>query len=138
MEARRPLRILHVMDSLGEGGAEQNLLTLVRRLGPKQALHGLAWLYEDDQLGEAFRPHVTAMIPLHTGRQFGIFPAAFRLAREMRKFQPDIVHAKLIRAQLLARLASWLAGGVPVISTWECVSYDKLMYAQWGLKGLAL
>src|SRR3954447_4829146 len=64
MDLQRPLRILHVMDSLGEGGAEQNLLTLVRQLRQDQAVNGLAWLYDDDQLKDAFRPHVATMVPL--------------------------------------------------------------------------
>ena len=96
MEERRPLRILHVMDSLGEGGAEQNLLTLVQQLGRDQAVHGLAWLYDDDQLREAFRPHVATMVALHTGRYLGMLPAAVRLARAVREFKPDLLHAKLI------------------------------------------
>ena len=94
-------------------------------LGQEQAVHGLAWLYDDDQLREAFRPYVDTMVALRTGRYIGMLPAAVRLAREVRKFKPDLLHAKLIRSQLLARLAARLAGGVPVMSTWECVSYDK-------------
>ena len=126
------------MDSLGEGGAEQNLLTLVQQLGQEHAVHGLAWLYDDDQLREAFRPYVDTLVALRTGRYIGMLPAAVRLAREVRKFKPDLLHAKLIRSQLLARLAARLAGGVPVMSTWECVSYDKYMYAELGRKGPAL
>src|SRR4051812_30472629 len=137
MEARRPLRILHVMDSLGEGGAEQNLLTLVRQLGQEQAVHGLAWLYDDDQLREAFRPHVGTMVALRTGRHLRMLPAAVQLAREVRKFKPDLLHAKLIRAQLVTRLAAQLAGRVPVVSTWECVTYNKYIWADMGRKAPA-
>src|SRR4051812_22558109 len=128
MKERTPLRILHVTDTLGEGGAEQNLLTLVQQLGQDQAVHGLAWLYDDEQLREAFRPHVATMVALRTGRHLGMLPAALRLARAVREFQPDLLHAKLVRAQLLARLAAQLAGRIPVLSTWESLTYDKYMW----------
>lgn len=133
--SNRPLRVLHLMDSLGEGGAEQNLLTLVRRLPPPACEHQLAWLYDDDRLLAAFAPHVQRLLPLHCGRGLGMAVAAFRLAAALRADPPDVIHAKLIRSQLVARLAAKLCGGIPVISTWECVSYTERMYVELGARG---
>jgi glycosyltransferase involved in cell wall biosynthesis len=124
----RPLRVLHVIDSLAEGGAEQNLLTMVRSLPPPDYEHHLVWLYADDRLLAAFRPHVASTIALRAGRGWGFLRAARGLARHVRRIRPDVVSAKLIRAQLAARFAVMLAGKTPIVSTWECVSYTPDMY----------
>jgi L-malate glycosyltransferase len=121
------MRVLHVIDSLAEGGAEQNLLTLIRSLGPPDHEHHLAWLYADDRLLAAFAPHVASTLPLNAGRGWGLVGASRRLAEHIRRLRPDVVSAKLIRAQLVARSAAALAG-VPSVSTWECVSYTPDMY----------
>ena len=123
------------MDSLGEGGAEQNLLTLVRRLPPSECRHDLAWLYDDNALLEQFRPSIARLMPLHASRWLGLVQAAVRLAAHLRADPPDLIHAKLIRAQLVARLAAVLCGGIPVITTWECVSYNERMYVELGARG---
>ena len=135
--AVRPRRILHVIDSLGEGGAEQNLLTLVRNLRGPRCEHWLAWLYDDpNTLLEAFRPHVARLIPLHSEHGFGHLSTILQLSRTLRADPPDLVHGQLIRAQLVARAAATLAGRIPTITTWQCVSYRPDMFRFGGAKGL--
>jgi glycosyltransferase involved in cell wall biosynthesis len=124
----RPLRVLHVIDSLAEGGAEQNLLTMVRSLPPPDYEHHLAWLYADERLLSAFTPHVASALSMHARRGFGLVRAAGELTRAIRRIKPDVVSAKLIRAQLAARLAAMLSGKTPLVSTWECISYTPDMY----------
>jgi glycosyltransferase involved in cell wall biosynthesis len=131
----RPLRVLHVIDSLAEGGAEQNLLTLIRNLPPPDHEHHIAWLYSDTRLLPAFAPHVKSTLDLGAGRQWDLLRVSANLARHMRRLRPDLASAKLIRAQLVARVAASLAGRTPTVSTWECVSYTRDMYAELGWWG---
>jgi glycosyltransferase involved in cell wall biosynthesis len=131
----RPLRVLHVIDSLAEGGAEQNLLTLVRNLPPPGFEHHIAWLYADDRLLAAFSPHVASSLALGAGRGVALLHATRTLAGHMRRLRPDVVSAKLIRAQLVARVAALLGGRIPTVTTWECVSYTKEMYVELGRRG---
>ncbi len=131
----RPLRVMHVIDSLAEGGAEQNLLTLIRNLPAHEYEHHLAWLYPDERLLPAFAPHVASVLALRTGRQLGLLGASSRLAKHIRRTHPDVVSAKLIRAQLVARIAVAISGRIPLVSTWECVSYGDEMYVELGHRG---
>jgi glycosyltransferase involved in cell wall biosynthesis len=124
----RPLRVLHVIESLAEGGAELNLLTMVRSLPAPAYEHHLAWLYADDRLLPSFAPHVASVLAMRAARGLGLVRAARVLARHIRRLRPDVVSAKLIRAQLVARAATTWAGGTPSVSTWECVSYTPDMY----------
>jgi glycosyltransferase involved in cell wall biosynthesis len=120
-----PLRVVHVTESLGHGGAEQNLLSLLRRLQPPAYEHELVWLYDDNRLLEDFRPHVSGLLPLHCSRTWHLPGAIARLALHLRAARPDVVHVQLIRAQLVARLAAALSGtGLPVVTTWQNAFYD--------------
>src|SRR5688572_26112997 len=121
-----PLRIVHVIESLGHGGAEQNLLSLLRRLPAPDYQHELVWLYDDTRLLEAFRPHVASLMPLQVSRRWQLPLAIARLAAHLRATRPDVVHVQLIRAQLVARLAAVLsATGLPVVTTWQNAFYDE-------------
>jgi glycosyltransferase involved in cell wall biosynthesis len=120
-----PLRIVHVIESLGHGGAEQNLLSLLRRLPEPAYWHELVWLYDDNRLLEAFRPHVQSLVPLHVGARWQLPAAVARLTAHLRATRPHVVHVQLIRAQLVARLAAMLsATGLPVVTTWQNAFYD--------------
>lgn len=123
------------MDSLGEGGAEQNLLTMIRYA--RGVDHELAWLFDDERLRKAFSTQVVRLIPLNCAHGIDHLFAALRLAQAIRSDPPDLIHAKLIRSQLVARLAAALIG-VPIITTWESVSYNERMYIELGRRGLVL
>jgi glycosyltransferase involved in cell wall biosynthesis len=129
--ASSALEVLHVTEVLGHGGAEQNLLTFLRRLPRAGFRHHLAWLYEDERLVDAFRPHVVSMVPLHAGRNLGLLAAAARLARFIRHTQPDVVHAQLTRSMLVARMATAMTN-TPLVSTWQSVHYDQRALADFG------
>jgi glycosyltransferase involved in cell wall biosynthesis len=135
MPVERPLRVLHVIDSLGAGGAEQNLVTLLRHLPQSDYEHHAAWLYPDEPLLPDLAPHLASMLRLEAGRGVNLVGAAVKLARYMNRIRPDVVSAKLVRAQLVARFATFLSGRIPTVSTWECLTYRDDMYESLGRRG---
>jgi glycosyltransferase involved in cell wall biosynthesis len=120
----RPLEVLHVIETLGEGGAEQNLLSFLKHLPQDRYRHHMAWMFDDVTMLERFRPHVASFIPLSAGHGARLAGAIWRLARAMKRIQPDVVHTQLIRSQIAARAASLLAGRPPVVTTWQAPYYD--------------
>jgi glycosyltransferase involved in cell wall biosynthesis len=127
----RPLDVLHVTDSLGHGGAEQNLLSLLRRLPRDRYRHHLAWIADDLRLLDAFRPHVDTLLPLGGDYSWlGCARAALHLGAWIRRHRPDVVHAQLIMAQLVARLAAF--GVRPVVTTWQNAWYDPRATSEFG------
>jgi glycosyltransferase involved in cell wall biosynthesis len=128
----QPLDVLHVTETLAHGGAEQNLLSIIRRLPRDKFRHHLAWLYDDDVLLEAFRPHVTSLVPLHAGRGLGLAATTVRLIRWMRENRPDVVHTQLIRAEIVGRVAAFAAGRLPVVTTWQNTFYDDQALGEFG------
>jgi len=120
---RRPLDVLHVVESLGQGGAEQNLLAFLRCLPEDRFRNHIAWLYDDTRLLESFRPHVNTLLPLGARGSKDLLAATLALAGWMRANRPSVVHAQLVMPQLAARAASLLARRPPVVTTWQSAFY---------------
>lgn len=98
------MRILHVITSINRGGAENQLMSLVRL--QRAAGHALRvaylreegeWRGEMEELGVEVRD-----LKMRTYR---VPQAAWRLRREIVDFKPDLVNAHLQPAELCARLA---------------------------------
>src|SRR5579864_8442534 len=127
----RPLDVLHVTDSLGHGGAEQNLLSLLRRLPRDRFRHHLAWVVDHLALRDAFAPYVDTLVPLGGDYSVvGCARAAARLGSWIRRRRPDVVHAQLITAQLVARIAA--LGNRPVVTTWQNAWYEPQATPEFG------
>jgi glycosyltransferase involved in cell wall biosynthesis len=124
--------VLHVIDSLGEGGAEHNLLSILRRLPADRFRNHIAWLHDRENLIEAVRPHVASLIPLHAPRsKLGLLSAAATLASWMEEHRPHVVNAQLLMAHLVARMAARTAG-VPQVTTWQNVVFDTTGLGNFG------
>jgi len=121
----RPLEVLHVFEALGQGGAEQNLLSILQELPPPRFRHHLAWLRpHPNELRDAFAPLVESMVPLHDGPRWSHARATRVLTRWLRAHRPDLVHAQMIGPQLVCRAAAALTR-VPVVTTWQNALYEE-------------
>ncbi|HKY37045.1 MAG TPA: glycosyltransferase [Polyangiaceae bacterium] len=113
----RPLRVFHLIKSLGRGGAEMLLADGPRLSDPARIVYGFGY----------FLPHKDALVP-ELKRQFGhvvCFPATnagamfaqtARVAAHLRHWRADLVHCHLPLAGAVGRLAG-LAARVPVVYT---------------------
>lgn len=113
----RPLRVFHLIKSLGRGGAEMLLTDGPRLSDPAEFQYGFGY----------FLPHKDALVPELT-RLFGevrCFPAKGapgmlaqvpRVAAHLRAWRADVVHCHLPLAGVVGRLAGRIAG-VPVVYT---------------------
>lgn len=98
------MRILHVITSINRGGAENQLMSLVRL--QRAAGHSLrvAYLREEGEWRGEMEALGVSVSDLRM-RTFGVPQAAWRLRREIADFKPDLVNAHLQPAELCARLA---------------------------------
>jgi len=113
----KPLRVFHLIKSLGRGGAEMLLADGPRVSDPGQFQYGFGY----------FLPHKRALVE-ELERQFGhvvCFPASnagamllqtARLAAHLRSWRADLLHCHLPLAGVVGRLAG-LAAKVPVVYT---------------------
>lgn len=114
MRVARP-RILHLITSSEVGGAERSLqrlaLGLRHRFEPE-----VVCVKEIGAVGEQLRAESVPVVSLGGGTLATAPLAALRLARIVRRSRPDLVHAWLFQANLLARFAT-LGSGVPNLSS---------------------
>ncbi len=110
------IRILHVIDGLGVGGAETQLLLLLRHLPSDRFLHAVCHLGPREDLGDEFR---ALGIPVYNlsrrGRQVLVL-AVIRLLAFIGEFHPDLIHTDGFYGNLAGRVVGRLSG-IPVLTT---------------------
>ncbi len=105
-----PLRIVHVIEQLGVGGAERQLLGLLSRMDRRRFEHHVVYFRQSvDSLDGRFREQGirTTHVP-----KAGVRPWVFfmRLRRLIRRESPDIVHTWLYSANFWGRWAAASCG----------------------------
>ena len=111
---RPPARLVYIIDHLDVGGAQRQLLELVRRIPRGRFAPSVVSLSSRRlALAGQFRE---AGIPVEMIDQAGTWSwhGLWALLRHLRAQRPAIVHTWLFTADLYGRLAAWLSG-VPVI-----------------------
>lgn len=129
--AGRPIEVLHLIETLGLGGAEMTLYTLLKYLDPSRVRSRVVTFFSmdgsHDRLRTHFVPLVESMgIPVTSlgARRVREFPSAIqRLRQELQASRPDLVHTQLFAANIVGRVAGRLAR-VPVVSTIQSLDYE--------------
>ncbi len=105
-------KIIHIIQSLDNGGCENMLLRTLPLLSEYQ--HHIVTLKELGELAPLFAEKGIPVTLVHCGGFFDIF-GIFRLRRLIRKENPDTVLTYLFHADVLGRLALFGTTSVPVI-----------------------
>lgn len=112
-----PARILHLFVSLPVGGAENLLLSILRRLDPGRFASVVCCISERGELGEQVQALGFPLVELHLLERGGvdrrIVPALVEL---IRRENIDLVHSHLYHANFYGRLAARKAG-VPAVAS---------------------
>ena len=111
------LHVVHLIESLGSGGAERLLYTNLRHFDPKRVRstvitvypHATHWLEPITALG-------VPVVSLHCCTTRDIPKGISRLRAWLSANRPDLVHSHLWAANIIGRLAGRIAG-VPVVSS---------------------
>ena len=118
------IRVLHVIESLGLGGAERRLVSDLRWLDRERYDHRVVYLTTAQDL----RAEIEALgiraegLKLRSVRQW---PAGVvRLTRLLRAWRPEIVHTQVFGADVYGRISATLARVPIVLSTVQTMPYD--------------
>ncbi|MEM6688119.1 MAG: glycosyltransferase [Planctomycetota bacterium] len=123
-------RIAYVIPTLVQGGAEKQLSLLVRNLPQSEFEPRVFILTHDGPLSDEVRE---AGIPVELiGKSFKADPTAlWRLSRQIKKFDPQIMQSSLFAANSFGRVAAMMAG-VPIrIASERCVDHWKTPFHFW-------
>ncbi len=119
------MRVLHVIDTLGVGGAEQMLVNLLPPL--KQQGHdvSVAVLRPPFTLREALEDQGVPVRSLEHQSQWSLLSGARAVARAGTDARADIIHAHLLFPGVYVGLARML----PMTPARTCITYHNLAYA---------
>jgi glycosyltransferase involved in cell wall biosynthesis len=117
------LQVVHLVDSLNPGGAERLVLELAKRL-PEQGVapHVLAVL-AGGELEPEFKAAGIPVTLLGYRWPFGL-DAAWKICRQLKLEQPDVVHTHLFASDFYGRLAAWLLGIKCIVGTEHNINRD--------------
>lgn len=119
------VRVVHLIESLGLGGAERRLVSDLRWLDRQRYEHLVVYLMQADNL----RAEIETMgIPtrglgMRNLREWRV--GLFRLARLFRRWRPRLVHTQVFGADVYGRVAATLAGVPRVVTTVQTLPYDR-------------
>lgn len=125
IENRRPLRVLHVIDGLGPGGAERNLVNLLVATDRGAFDHHVVTLYRDDTLASHLRNAGISVFMLGGQGPRAAPRILLHLVSVIRRIDPDLVHTQLVMSDLLGRAAVLLGARRPLLSTLQNRPYDS-------------
>jgi glycosyltransferase involved in cell wall biosynthesis len=112
----RPIRIVHLIDSLGTGGAERLLVTSLRHLDPTRFVSHVVILGPPFNLRPAIESLGVSVESLDTPSPRSWGRGLVRLISALRRWRPDVLHTHLRFSNVLGRLAA-LVVRTPVVLT---------------------
>jgi glycosyltransferase involved in cell wall biosynthesis len=119
------IRILHVITSLGRGGAERQLVSLVSNTKRSGYEHVVCYLRAPDDFAEEIRQSGPTVIGLDVAEGKGQwFSAARKLIRVIKAERPDIVQTWLYDADISTRLARLGTKRFPIITSLQSPVYE--------------
>jgi glycosyltransferase involved in cell wall biosynthesis len=116
------IQILHVVSSLGRGGAERVLADLVAATDKDRFRHIVAHLHGPDDLAGEIRAAGAEVVCLDAPLRHGWIGGSRALRRVIAERRPDLVHSTTFEANIAARLAAGRA--LPLITWLVSMEYD--------------
>jgi glycosyltransferase involved in cell wall biosynthesis len=130
------MKVLHVITGLEGGGAERQLVYLLRGSTGTQIQHEVVSLLDGGVYGRDVRAAGAELHTLNMARNRLSPSALLRLASLIHRSRPDIVQTWLYHADLIGLLAARLAGGAPVVWTLRSSQLELHHYSK--LTGLTI
>lgn len=122
--APQTMRVVHVIDSLGSGGAEHNLVNLLLAGDRSSFQHHVVALYHDDSLGERLRNAGINVLVVGGQGPRDLTRILGRVTAAIKADAPNLVHTQLVMSDLIGRAAVLLSGRRPMLSTLQNRPYD--------------
>lgn len=130
------MRVLHVIESLGRGGAERVLAVLARALRDDVEFHVVS-LVGRGPVEADLRLAGAQVYSLELERRRDVLRALPSLTRLVRRIRPDVLHAHLLFPELYAALLP-LPRGTKLAATFHNEGYDasRMMRADYVLRAV--
>lgn len=116
-------RILHIIDSLGYGGTEHQLVLNISGVQGEKFENIVCYLHQPNDLERELAELGVPVYHLEVGSRLHWFKGVTNLKRLIRSLNVDLVHTNLYESDVIGGIAGRLAGR-PVISTIANVCFE--------------
>jgi glycosyltransferase involved in cell wall biosynthesis len=121
---RGKIKVLHLIENLGRGGAELRLLEDVRNLTDFN--HKVCYLFKNDnELENDFKKAGAETHCLYMHSPLDLWEGLIRLLRLIRGYKPHIIHSHLFWANIISRLSSIFSPSIDYVQTIHFPDYAK-------------
>jgi len=124
------IKVLHIIATLDVGGAERQLVELVKRLDKRKFLPVVCCLRRKGALSKELTAAGIKSVCLGKRGKFDPL-LIFRLVQLILRERPAIVHTWMFTANTYGRIAAVLAGTPVIIASERCVDLWKRWYHFW-------
>lgn len=126
-----PIRVLHVIPTLGRGGAERQLVSLVTNANAEE--HIVCYLRRPSDFAEELRNNGHVVVCLEAAGSAKWLKGASRLSKLLKLYRPAIVQTWLLDASISARLSQILGPRVPLVTALQNADYEpeNIRAANW-------
>jgi glycosyltransferase involved in cell wall biosynthesis len=118
-------KILHIIPTLGSGGAERQLVNLVATTEGKSCRNHVVAFGQSEFFGPEIRAAGAELTDLGLSGKHPWLDATRALKPIVRAFAPDVVCAWLYDAGVVSRFLRFTAGHIPTVCSLQLTNYEK-------------
>lgn len=126
------MKVLFIIDSLQQGGAEQSLYHLIQHF-PSPEKVSVVYLYPKESLKLAFESTGCNLICLHVNKKMSWVDGIQKLKKIVKKEQPNVMVSCLYESNIISRLVSKMTN-TPLIGSLVSDSYSEMRTVTFGMK----
>ncbi len=124
----RKLKIIHLIEGLGSGGAERLLYTNLKYFDHNSISSEVITVFsKDDYWKKPIEELGVPVTSLNCRSLRDIFAGVSRLRSEIRRIKPDLIHTHLWTANIIGRIAGFLSR-IPVVSSIHNPEYEPEVF----------
>ncbi|MBZ9729069.1 glycosyltransferase [Salegentibacter sp. JZCK2] len=120
------IKVLYIIDTLEGYGAEKSLVEITSNL--KKVTPVFAHIYQGDMLKAKLEDAGIKVYSLDLMQKYGFREALKKLTPLVHREKPDLIHATLFRAEIIARKLKNHFPGIPLIGSFVSNAYSRVRY----------
>jgi glycosyltransferase involved in cell wall biosynthesis len=126
------MKVIFIIDSLQQGGAEQSLVHTIRHF-PEEVDVTVVYLYPKENLLQQLEETGCSIIGLNIKGSWKWLQGVKKLKQIIKNYKPDLLVSCLYDSNIISRIVSKQTG-VPIVGTLVSDSYGAVRISSFGLK----
>lgn len=118
------IRVLHIIESLGHGGAERQLINNLKAIDKSRFINAVCFLFDRDDLQPELLRLGIPVYKLGMSSQYDWRKGLFGLRAVMKEGQFDVIHTELYWANIYGRVCGRLFSDAKIVTTIHAPTYE--------------